>query len=109
MFEAYYNYLGHFTQIPNKVVDELVFKAIALGNQVEPILQIFTHHNYLTYFPHYDATNRFLKHLISTGNKENLDKMLRVLIRSPLIKINNKTVDLLTNHFRNEVCEAEIK
>ena len=66
MFEAYFNYMGHFTQIPNKVVDSLVFKSITIGNQVEQLLEIFSNHNYLAYFPHYDATNRFIKHLIAT-------------------------------------------
>lgn len=34
MFQAYFNYLGHFTHIPNGVVDDLIFKAITIGNQV---------------------------------------------------------------------------
>ncbi len=33
MFEAYFNYMGHFTLIPSKVVDSLVLKAIQIGNQ----------------------------------------------------------------------------
>jgi hypothetical protein len=65
MYEAYYNYMGHFTLIPNKVVDSLVIKSIMIGNQVEKVLEIFSHHNYLTYFPHYDATMKFIKHLVA--------------------------------------------
>lgn len=38
MYEAYYNYMGHFTLIPNKVVDELIYKSITIGNQVEKVL-----------------------------------------------------------------------
>lgn len=38
MYEAYYNYLGHFTLIPNAVVDELVFKSITIGNQVDKVM-----------------------------------------------------------------------
>jgi len=53
MFEAYFNYMGHFMLIPNKIVDSLVVKAIHIGNQVDKVLEIFSHHNYLAYFPHY--------------------------------------------------------
>ena len=55
--------MGHFTLIPNKVVDSLVIKAIQIGNQVEKVLEIFSHHNYLAYFPHFDATNKVIKSL----------------------------------------------
>lgn len=63
MFEAYYNYMGHFTLIPSKLVDSLVLKAIQIGNQTEQVLEIFSHHCYLHYFPHYTATNTFIKAL----------------------------------------------
>ena len=63
MFEAYYNYMGHFTIIPNKVVDSLVIKALIIGNQTEHVMEIFTHYDYLAYFPHYDATKKFIKTL----------------------------------------------
>jgi hypothetical protein len=32
IFEAYYNFLGHYTVISNTTVDALVNKAISLGN-----------------------------------------------------------------------------
>jgi hypothetical protein len=38
MYEAYYNYMGHFTVIPNNIVDELVFKSITIGGQVNNVL-----------------------------------------------------------------------
>lgn len=38
MYEAYYNYMGHFTIIPNKVVDLLVDKSITIGNQADKVL-----------------------------------------------------------------------
>ncbi len=38
MYEAYYNYMGHFTIIPNKVVDSLVIKSVIIGDQVEKVL-----------------------------------------------------------------------
>lgn len=65
MYEAYYNYMGHFTLIPNKVVDSLVLRSILIGNQVDKVLEIFSHHNYLAYFPHYDATMKFIRHLVA--------------------------------------------
>ena len=33
MFEAYYNYLGHFTIMSNSVVDELLLKTISLARR----------------------------------------------------------------------------
>jgi hypothetical protein len=32
IFEAYYNFLGHYTLVSNTTVDALVKKAISLGN-----------------------------------------------------------------------------
>lgn len=69
MYEAYYNYMGHFTLIPNKVVDSLIIKSIIIGNQVDKVLEIFSHHNYLAYFPHYDATFKFINHLFENKDQ----------------------------------------
>jgi len=63
----------------------------------------------LSYFPHYDATRRFIKHLAQINDNENLEKMLRVLIRSPLIKIDGKVVDQLVEIGSNPETEANIK
>lgn len=39
LFEAYFNYLGHFTKISNTCVDELVFKSLELVNSNEDALE----------------------------------------------------------------------
>ena len=66
MFEAYFNYLGHFTMIPNKVVDTLVYKALRVGGEegLVGVMEIFDNHNYLMYFPSYQATAKVFKHLV---------------------------------------------
>jgi len=33
MYEAYYNYLGHYTPISNKTVDSLICKTASLGQK----------------------------------------------------------------------------
>lgn len=33
MYEAYYNYLGHFTPVSNKTVDSLITKTVNLGKK----------------------------------------------------------------------------
>lgn len=63
----------------------------------------------MAYFPHYDATRRFIKYLVQINDNENLEKMLRVLIRSPLIKINAKIVNQLVELGSNPETEANIK
>lgn len=63
----------------------------------------------MAYFPHYDATNRFIKHLALIKDNENLEKILRVLIRSPLIKINEKIVNQLVELGSNVETEANVR
>lgn len=63
----------------------------------------------MSYFPHYDATRRFIKHLVQINDNESLEKMFRVLIRSPLIKINAKIVNQLVELGSNPETDANIK
>lgn len=57
LFEAYYNYLGHFTVISNTTVDRMLQKAMSFEDApLQSVLEIFSTHNYLTYFPHYRVT-----------------------------------------------------
>lgn len=63
----------------------------------------------MSYFPHYDATRRFIKHLAQINDNESLEKMFRVLIRSPLIKINAKIVNQLVELGSNPETDANIK
>lgn len=39
MYEAYYNFLGHFTEISQKTVDALVDKTITLGSLNDDLLE----------------------------------------------------------------------
>jgi hypothetical protein len=90
-------------------VDQLVMRSIKIGNLSDRLIEIFSNHNYLTYFPHYSATNAFVRHLMENGDQENLEKMLRVLISHPLIKINYKTVSLFVENLGKEEVDATIK
>ena len=54
LFEGYYNYLGHFTVISNKVVDRMLHKALSFQEKpLASIIEIYQNHNYLGYFPSY--------------------------------------------------------
>lgn len=46
---------------------------------------------------------------MENGDQENLEKMLRVLISHPLIKINYKTVSLFVENLGKEEVDATIK
>ena len=57
MFEGYYNYLGHYTVISSKTVDRMIGKALTFeGEPLDPVLEVFNNHNYLSYFPSYETT-----------------------------------------------------
>jgi len=38
MFEAYYNIIGHFTIIPNRIVDELILKALLVNADINSVI-----------------------------------------------------------------------
>ena len=64
IFEAYYNYLGHYTPIENKTVDALLNKTASLAKIDIPkqphhwgkVSEVLRNHEYLGYYPHYDTT-----------------------------------------------------
>lgn len=62
LFEAYYNYLGHFTMISSTTVDKMLLKALSFqGCSLPKIIEIFQNHNHLGYFPHYSITKKTLQ------------------------------------------------
>jgi hypothetical protein len=57
LFEAYYNYLGHFTLMKNSTVDKMLQKAMSIGEgELQKVLDVYGNHNYLGYFPSYKVT-----------------------------------------------------
>ena len=64
LFEAYYNFLGHFTIISNKTMDHFILTIIQLAKKdplntpttTDKLLELFRHHDYLKYYPHYSVT-----------------------------------------------------
>lgn len=57
LFEAYYNYLGHFTLISSTTVDKMLLKALSFDTCSLPkIIEVFENHNHLGYFPHFKVT-----------------------------------------------------
>ena len=94
MFEGYYNYLGHFTVISSKTVDRMLEKAMSFEDaSLDPILDIFHNHNYLSYFPSYETTFKFLS--LAEKDSKTLYKFFYTLIHCPLIKFNKQIVEKL--------------
>lgn len=60
---------------------------------LQSVLDVYSVHNYLTYFPHYNTTQRFIS--LAQKDEEIYKKLLEVFLSSPLIKFNKPIVDLL--------------
>lgn len=87
LFEAYYNYLGHFTVISSKVVDGMLQKVMRFSDpHLDSVLEVFSNHYYLAYFPHYQITQRLIK--LAEKDEETFKKLLVIFLNSPLIKFN---------------------
>lgn len=62
LFEAYYNYLGHYTVISSTTVDKMLDKVLAFPETPLPsVLELLNNHNYLAYFPANRITHNVLK------------------------------------------------
>jgi len=67
LFEAYYNYLGHFTVISNSTVDKMLLKVLTFPNfPLSSVLEVYQNHNYLAYYPGYAVTKQLL--VVSESN-----------------------------------------
>lgn len=94
LYEAYYNYLGHFTLISSTTVDKMILKALSFPSpNLDSAIQIFENHNYLGYFPHYNVTAQLLKS--ATADEKAFHKLLEVLIANPLIKFDANITEWL--------------
>lgn len=100
MFEAYYNYLGHFTVISSTTVDKMLAKSLAFeGSSLDKVIEIYENHNYLSYFPHYQVTHRLIT--LARSNPEHYHALLNIFINSPLIKFNAEIVNLLFDELKD--------
>ena len=87
LYEAYYNYLGHFTVIDSTSVDKMLEKAMSFPTcSLDKIVELYGNHNYLSYYPHYRITHKLIS--IAQNNQEIYQQLLKVLIQSPLVKFN---------------------
>lgn len=83
--------------VPGSKVVKAV-KKLEVYNPMNYTLQVFENHNYLTYFPHVDTTEAVNRFILNPGKtsppilQTNLNRWLKILYRSPLIKINEKIV-----------------
>lgn len=94
LFEAYYNYLGHFTVISNSSVDKMLHKVMDITEApLEQAIEIYSTHNYLSYFPHYSTTLRLIS-LVQT-DEESFAKLLHIFEYSPLIRFDRPIIDHL--------------
>jgi len=69
-------------------------------------LEVFTNHNYLSYFPAYNITLKTLN--VAEKNPDIIHKFLLVLTSSPLIKFNKQIVDKLLGMLKDESLNREI-
>lgn len=100
MFEAYYNYVGHFTIFSNKVTDSFVLKMMALAQEdptkvglvAEKVLQLLDHHEYLRYYPHYKVTKTCAE-FIAKHSYEHYPEFLRIVSSKIFIKLDKDTLD----------------
>lgn len=61
LFEAYYNYLGHFTVISNSTVDKMLLKVLSFPTfPLDSVIELYQNHNYLAYYPSYAVTKQLL-------------------------------------------------
>jgi hypothetical protein len=86
LLEAYYNLLGNFTKLNNTVTDRMVVKYLNAGGDPAKMLELFEHHTFLMYFPHYNATTRLLEAV--QDDPEKLQQLLKLLKSRVFIKID---------------------
>lgn len=100
LFEAYYNYLGHFTLMKNSTVDKMLHKAMSIeAVDLEKVLDVYGNHNHLGYFPSYQVTAEIIR--LARANGDVYRKLLNVFLISPLIKFDKEVTDSLISDIKD--------
>jgi hypothetical protein len=100
LFEAYYNYLGHFTLMQNSTVDKMLQKVMSFEEaDLEKVLEVYANHNHLGYFPSYKVTAAVIQSTRANGDVYR--KLLDILLISPLIKFDKEVTNSLINDIQD--------
>lgn len=90
LLEAYYNLLGNFTLLNNTATDRVISKYLDVGGDAANILELYEHHTFLSYFPHYQVTNQLLQAV--KDDAEKLEQLLKLLRSRIFIKLDDQFV-----------------
>ena len=89
MYNAILNLLANRNIYKNKTWDKLVAKGIEFENMKE-VFEIYHYHTFFKYYPHYDTTLSLVKKVAERNDKKEIYKLIMLLGKLPLVKLNDE-------------------
>ena len=87
--------IGNQNEMSNLIVDKMIMKLLKF-DKLEEVIEIFTYHQYLMYFPHYDITYSVLKKVLKEDKEgETIFNFMKILQKKHLIKLNHEIMTIL--------------